>query len=29
MKIRKDDIEDYTLLAVIIALLYFIVIQFI
>jgi hypothetical protein len=28
MKIRKDDIEDYTLLAVIIALLYFIVIQF-
>jgi len=29
MKIRKDDIQDYTLLAVIIALLYFIVIQFI
>jgi len=29
MKIRKDDIEDYTLLAVIFALLYFIVIQFI
>jgi hypothetical protein len=29
MKIRKNDIEDYTLLAVIIALLYFIVIQFI
>jgi hypothetical protein len=29
MKIRRNDIEDYTLLAVIIALLYFIVIQFI